>query len=40
MKISIFRGIYRKDSIYDRLIFDKIREKFGGQMRRIGTGKL
>lgn len=37
-KLLLKRGIYRKDSIYDKLIFDKIREKFGGRILRLATG--
>lgn len=32
------RGIYRKSSIYDLLVFNKIREKFGGNIVRMATG--
>lgn len=32
------RGIYRTDTIYDKLIFNKIRAKFGGRAARVGTG--
>ena len=35
---EILRGIYRKDTLYDKLIFNKIREGFGGRLVRIATG--
>jgi long-chain acyl-CoA synthetase len=32
------RGIYRRNSIFDKLIFNKIRAGFGGQIARLATG--
>ena len=34
----IFRGIIRRDTVYDKLIFKKIRNMFGGEVVRTGTG--
>ncbi|RNA24081.1 long-chain-fatty-acid-- ligase 5 [Brachionus plicatilis] len=32
------RGIYRKDTLYDKLVFNKIRERLGGRICRMATG--
>ena len=32
------RGIYRRNTIYDKLVFNKIREKLGGNVLRTATG--
>ena len=32
------RGIYRKNTIYDKLVFNKIREVFGGRLHHTATG--
>ncbi len=32
------RGIYQRNTLYDKLIFKKIREKFGGNIIRMCSG--
>ncbi|CAF0824515.1 unnamed protein product [Brachionus calyciflorus] len=32
------KGIYRKNTFYDKLVFNKIREKLGGNIVRMATG--
>lgn len=32
------KGIYRKNTIYDKLVFNKIRDAFGGRLRMSATG--
>lgn len=34
--MSIIRGIIRQDTIYDKLIFSKIRNMLGGEIIRSG----
>jgi len=35
---SVFRGIIKQNTIYDKLIFGKIRNLFGGNVVRSATG--
>lgn len=32
------RGIYRKNTFYDKLVFNKIREVLGGNLKHSATG--
>jgi long-chain acyl-CoA synthetase len=32
------RGIYQRNTIYDKFVFNKIREKFGGKVCRMASG--
>lgn len=32
------RGIYRTNTIYDKLVFNKIRAVFGGRLKYVATG--
>ena len=34
----LFSGIYRNDSIVDRFVFSKIRERFGGRLKLVVVG--
>jgi long-chain acyl-CoA synthetase len=36
--LQFHRGIYRRNTLYDKLVFNKIREKLGGRVWRVATG--